>query len=50
MCTSASSTITRLKVDVALAGIHPRPDGGFVHHHTRVREEPDVSVAIGPAA
>ncbi len=21
-----------------------------VHHHTRIREEPDASVAIGPAA
>ena len=37
-------------VDIQLAGVHPRPDGVFVHHHTRVREEPDASVAIGPAA
>ena len=37
-------------VDIQLAGVHPRPDGVFVHHHTRVREEPDASAAIGPAA
>ena len=37
-------------IDIQLAGVHPRPDGVFVHHHTRVREEPDASVAIGPAA
>jgi hypothetical protein len=36
-------------VVVQLAGIHARPDGVFAHHHTRVRDDPDLSVAIGPA-
>ena len=36
-------------VEVPWRHIDPRPEDVFVHHHTRVRDEPEASAAIGPA-